>query len=252
MWNITISKRPSFFPHTWFAKNGTLRMFALYKNRNNSKYSPQRLNNKLAVTLLSEGQRRQVLPLLPQGAQLEFFSGNIHTFIRRSGLGLGVSALISKFTIGTFLIPLSLTFPMWAAALKAMKQNCAPIFLNYTGIWHCHVLELFGTEATRTSNVPDVFHSLSKPKKKSYERLLNLVVGDYSGAEIIVIVPWRLEYLRLKIGEPAELLIVSNTQTMDSFKALSEVYMPESGLWVAEYPFLQRCKFMELSSTCNR
>ena len=40
-------------------------------------------------------------------------------------------------------------------------------------------------------------------------RYLRLVVGDDTGAETEVTVPWRLEYLRLKVGEPAELLVLS-------------------------------------------
>ena len=47
-------------------------------------------------------------------------------------------------------------------------------------------------------------------------RYLRLVVGDDTGAETEVTVPWRLEYLRLKVGEPAELLVLSTRMVGES------------------------------------
>ena len=39
---------------------------------------------------------------------------------------------------------------------------------------------------------------------------------------------------------------------MDRFKAVREIYLPFSGLWVAEYPFLNRAAFMDLSYTIEQ
>lgn len=60
----------------------------------------------------------------------------------------------------------------------------------------------------------------------------------------------RLDAIR--IGEPAELLVVSKGATFYSFKALQEAYLPESGAWLARYPFVDRDVFLDISLDVER
>ena len=62
-------------------------------------------------------------------------------------------------------------------------------------------------------------------------------------------------FLRLssiRIGEPAELLVISKGATFYDFKALQEAYLPESGAWLARYPFMDKDVFLDISLDIER
>ncbi len=56
----------------------------------------------------------------------------------------------------------------------------------------------------------------------------------------------------IRIGEPAELVVVSKSATFSQFKALQEAYLPESAAWLARYPFLARDVFLQISLNIER
>lgn len=56
----------------------------------------------------------------------------------------------------------------------------------------------------------------------------------------------------IRLGEPAELVVVSKSATFSQFKALQEAYLPESAAWLARYPFLARDVFLEISLEIER
>ena len=56
----------------------------------------------------------------------------------------------------------------------------------------------------------------------------------------------------IRVGEPAELVVVSKSATFSQFKALQEAYLPESAAWLARYPFLARDVFLEISLDIER
>jgi len=56
----------------------------------------------------------------------------------------------------------------------------------------------------------------------------------------------------IRLGEPAELVVVSKSATFSQFKALQEAYLPESAAWLARYPFLARDVFLDISLDVER
>lgn len=54
------------------------------------------------------------------------------------------------------------------------------------------------------------------------------------------------------MGEPVELLVVASQPDFAGFKALKEAYLPESSLWLANYPYVNRDAFLDLSLQIER
>jgi hypothetical protein len=48
-------------------------------------------------------------------------------------------------------------------------------------------------------------------------------------------------------GDEAELVVVSDEPALQRFSAVREAYFPELGLWLSEYPFLERRTFRAVS-----
>jgi len=54
------------------------------------------------------------------------------------------------------------------------------------------------------------------------------------------------------VGEPVEVLVVASQPGFAGFKALKEAYLPESSLWLADYPYVDRDAFLDLSLQIER
>jgi hypothetical protein len=80
--------------------------------------------------------------------------------------------------------------------------------------------------------------------------ILRASVCRLSAAEI-----WRLcngRFQDIREGEPVELLVVATQPSFGDFKALKEAYLPESSLWVADYPYVDRDAFLDISLEIER
>jgi hypothetical protein len=48
-------------------------------------------------------------------------------------------------------------------------------------------------------------------------------------------------------GDEVELLVVSDEPQLQRFRAVREAYLPELGLWISEYPFMERLAYRSIS-----
>ncbi|KIZ06344.1 hypothetical protein MNEG_1608 [Monoraphidium neglectum] len=91
--------------------------------------------------------------------------------------------------------------------------------------------------------------------------------SQYSPADSVTVVvgdPWpggaraqlRLPYVagceELVAGESAELMVLCRDGAFTNFKVVREVYFPQSGLWLADYPFVNRDVFLDISLAVER
>ena len=58
---------------------------------------------------------------------------------------------------------------------------------------------------------------------------------------------WALSALFPQPGDEVELLVVSDEPQLQRFRAVREAYMPELGMWVSEYPFMDRVAYRSIS-----
>ena len=48
-------------------------------------------------------------------------------------------------------------------------------------------------------------------------------------------------------GDEVELLVVSDEPQLQRFRAVREAYLPELGMWISEYPFMERLAYRSIS-----
>jgi hypothetical protein len=51
----------------------------------------------------------------------------------------------------------------------------------------------------------------------------------------------------LQPGDEVELLVVSDEPRLQRFRAVREAYLPELGMWISEYPFMDRIAYRSIS-----
>lgn len=185
------------------------------------------------VTVLSRSEADQLLKITPQQQQVQYYNGTPVDLGVRVGTGLVLTIAASKLPL---LAAGTLCYPLWWPVYKAWSQNQKlRSQYRYVGLWQTNVLSL------DLATPPGVLRpEVSKP-------VVRFLFGDDSSARTQVDVPYNQRYEDVRIGESAELLLLSNTPNFSSFKALKEVYLPESGVWVATYPFVDRDVFLDIS-----
>jgi len=220
---------------------------SVFEIKNEFSKSYEKSNGKFedtfSLVMLTDEQRISLLPLIPSSSQLKFYFGDFVLMAYLFGLGFGTSVILSMYLPNEFLVSLFFFLPLWAPILLAIRRNLSFIRYKFAGTWNSTVLEVL--EIKESSYFTNKY-SLKKDHSKDNRRLLKLVVGDLSGAEAELIVPWNIEYLKISIGETARLIVLSKNKNIKKFKVLKEIYLPNSGIWVTSYPLINKTFFENL------
>ena len=83
-------------------------------------------------------------------------------------------------------------------------------------------------------------------------RSCHILIGEENGAQIELTLPHDARFDLLQPGQAAEVVVLSNSTSFDDIKAVKDVYLPESGLWLSEYPYIDRSEFLDISLDIER
>lgn len=219
------------------------------------------------IVILSPQELDRVLPVVPFSNQADFFSGGPTQAVQRWGTSLALTIVLSKLAL---LAATSLTWPLWwpwaQAAVKnyGMRKQAA-----YAGLWRTQVLEVesrgrpkvnygsIGSDGSLEESDTDGYDQDYRTRRSQAEqfpksrfstiRTTRIVLGDPDGAVTELILPHDARFDLIDVGQAAELIVLSQSPTFESFRAVKDVYLPDSGIWLSEYPFLDRGEFLNLS-----
>ncbi|EFN59167.1 hypothetical protein CHLNCDRAFT_138041 [Chlorella variabilis] len=190
------------------------------------------------IALLSSDELDRVLPVIPFAQQASFYGGTATDGVQRWGASLAATVVLSKVAV---LAATSLTWPLWWPWALAAKKNLAlRRQFSYGGLWRTQVLEVAITGR------PKPFTALDGGERGGTMRMARILVGDPGGARAEMVLPYDSRYELIQAGEAAELLVLSSDTSFRRFKAVKDVYLPSSGLWVSEYPHADRTRFLEV------
>ena len=213
------------------------------------------------VIPLSRSETEVVLPLAPLGTQVNYYTADTAGNIQRVGAGLLGAVVLSKVAL---LAAVSATFPLWVPWLLATARNAKVKKAPYVGLWTAEILDMEITDrapGARTTFQDLVGESKSsssrgrgrgRGRKDEEGRGLWVRIGDASGAETEIQVPLRRAYTRIRLGARAMVLVVASDQRFRRFRAVKDIYVPESGVWLAEYPFVDRGAFLSVMQQVER
>lgn len=73
---------------------------------------------------------------------------------------------------------------------------------------------------------------------------MDVIIVDEANRELEIITPWRNEYHALRIGMTIMTVVASKTKSFDDVYNVADAYVPAAGgLWLGDYPFLQKPLF---------
>lgn len=199
------------------------------------------------IAVLSTDEVDRVLPVVPFSQQASYFAGSATDSVQRWGASLAATVILSKVAV---LAASSLTWPLWWPwALAARKNLAVRRQYRYGGLWRTRVLGVTFTGR------PKPFGPSADPGGLlggSTMRLARVLIGDPGGAQAELALPYDARYELIQPGEPAELVVLSSEPSFQQFKAVKDVYLPSSGLWVSEYPHADRAQFLDVSLQVER
>lgn len=195
------------------------------------------------IVILSPQELDRVLPVLPFSEQADFFAGGAAQAVQRWGASLALTVLLSKAAL---LAATTLTWPLWWPWARAANKNFGVRSkVEYGGIWRTRVLRV------ETGNRPrprfGEEEELRTMPRFSAMKTCTIVVGEENGAQTSLVLPFDARYEYLRPGQPAEVLVLSNSTSFSDIKAIKDVYLPDKRLWLAEYPYIDRAEFVEVS-----
>lgn len=204
---------------------------------------------------LTRSKFEQLVPLVATAAQYRYAWGKFSDFLKRllisvvSVVAIVIVRSIAGEAVGTIAFLLSVAaglYWFWAPIYWATLRNLECRKHAYAGFWQGQVLdvylseELIGTEETVNKRGELVL-------VENRERRLNLEVGDETGFTTRLQVPLRREHKSIRVGQPAEMVMMSHLDDLSRVSKVSDIYLPSKNLWVSDYPYLQRDAFVEVS-----
>lgn len=195
------------------------------------------------------------MPVVATGDQYRYCWGKLSDVLRRvliSVAGVVVVAIV-RALIGEWFDPLIFTLGMgvafywlWGPVYLASRRNRELRRYRYSGFWQGEVLDVFVTEELiGTEETVNKRGELVVVENR--ERCLNLEIGDETGFYTKLQVPLKRDHRAIRPGDTAEMLVVSNRSDLGRIAQASDIYLSDYDLWVADYPFLQRQAFLEVS-----
>jgi hypothetical protein len=215
----------------------------------------------LGLWPLRQEELLELFPLSGTPGQYSYYWGSWDEAAQRIGLSLLITLLTTNSN--TILAAGAFSYCVWGPILQSMVRNLSVKKYPYGGFWEASILDLnFTNEMMRGKGSKRQRRNQQKQKQadssfsygyansNNYNRAVNttiLRVGEVGLADVVVEIPYDISHETLRLGDPALLIVVSNSPSLNSFKAVRDIFLPETRQWLYEYPFVSRRGFKQIA-----
>lgn len=213
---------------------------------------------------LSRKKFEDLIPFVGTGAQYKYCWGKFPDFLRRVLISISALATVllirAFFASGelqdvlqavTFFMSLfALVYWLWSPAIQAAVRNSSCRRYKYAGFLRGEVFDVFVSDEV-VSTQESVNNRGDLVVTENRERQINVEVGDESGFATRIQVPLKREHQAIRIGDTAEMLVMSDRPDLSRIAKVSDVFVSRVGVWVSDYPYLRRDEFEAVSRRLN-
>lgn len=201
---------------------------------------------------LTRAKFEQLIPKIATSAQYAHYWGKWQDLVNR--LLVSVVAVVVVLLLG-LILPETLTlllgttagfYWLWQPVYQASLRNTQARKIKYSGFWSSRVAEVYLTEEL-LGEEENVDRRGELVIVENRERRINLVLEDRTGFYLTIQAPLLRIHKNIRVGQTAELLLLSNREDLSSIEKVSDAYLPEINLWIGMYPWLQRDEFVAVS-----
>lgn len=214
------------------------------------------------LTPITKDVFKQLIPAVATAQQYRYYWGKFQDVLSRvllsvvgALLGLVLRAVLPAnfwFEILEFSVAIIAgLYWLWGPAYQAGRRNAEYRRYPYSAFWQGEVADVYITEDL-VGTEERVNRQGELVVVENRERRLNLELADEAGYLGKVKVPLVRDHRVIRPGDRAQLIAISNRPDLDPILELSDVYMADYGLWVSDYPYLNREVFAEVSKQLGR
>ena len=204
---------------------------------------------------LTRAKFEQLIPSIATGKQYAHYWGKWQDLVNRLLISVVavVVVLILRLILGESADALVLLLAiiagfywLWCPVYQASMRNAKARRLQYSGFWRSRIQEIYLTEEL-IGEEETVNQRGELVIVENRERRINLVLEDETGFYVTIQAPLQRIHKGIKVGQAAELLLLSNREDLSTIDKVTDAYIPQQNLWIGSYPWLQRDVFLEVS-----
>jgi len=197
----------------------------------------------------------QLIPLVATGNQYRFYWGAVQDVVRRfliSVTGVVVILVLTatiapESNFAEFLLGWTVgLYWLWIPVYLASQRNLSFRRYAYGGLWQGQIIDVYLSEDL-IGREENVNQSGDLVLVENRERCLNLEIGDASGFHTVLRVPLQQEHRSIAPGQRIQLVLLSKDRDLSRIARITDAYLPDRQIWVSDYPYLQRDRFVEVS-----
>ena len=210
-------------------------------------------SGRLELWPLRSDELHELFPLSGTPGQYSYYWGTWDQAVQRFALSLLITLVATNSN--SIMAAGAFTYSAWGPVVQSMVRNLSVKKYPYGGFWEASVLGVgFRRDppkrrwGRRGGRRQDSFRGGAPgPEPTTTE----IRVGEPGKADVVLEVPYELSHELLREGDPALLIVVSNSPALSSFKAVREVFLPATRQWLGDYPFVSRRGFQQVRDRIN-
>ena len=204
---------------------------------------------------LKQNQITKLIPSVGTGSQFKYALGEPRKVLQRliiSSIGgvLNLLLFISQSSTQTenlwlLLCVIFFLYIIWGPILESSRKNSSYKKSKFFSLFDGYISDIYKTEKIESSREQSNRQGRLELVEKKRTWLV-VELEDDDGYLDKISFPMENKHSRIRIGDSIRCLVSSNYRNFNREIYLTDAWLPDSNIWVGEYPFLLRPAFKEI------
>ena len=204
---------------------------------------------------LKQNQISKLIPSVGTGSQFKYALGDPRKILQRliiSSIGgvLNLLLFISQSSTQTenlwlLLCVIFFLYIIWGPILESSRKNSSFKNSKFFSLFEGYISDIYKTEKIESSREQSNRQGRLEliEKKRTW---LVIELEDDDGYLDTISFPLENKHSQIRIGSKIRCLVSSNYRNFDREIYLTDAWLPDSNIWIGEYPYLLRPAFEEI------
>ena len=204
---------------------------------------------------IKQNQISKLIPSVGTGSQFKYALGDPRKILQRliiSSIGgvLNLLLFISQSSTQTenlwlLLCVIFFLYIIWGPILESSRKNSNYKKSKFFSLFDGYISDIYQTEKIESSREQSNRQGRLEliEKKRTW---LVIELEDEEGYLAKISFPMENKHSQIRIGSNIRCLVSSNYRNFDREIFLTDAWLPDSNLWIGEYPYLLRPAFEEI------
>ena len=204
---------------------------------------------------IKQNQITKLIPTVGTGSQFKYALGDPRKVLQRliiSSIGgvLNLLLFISQSSSQTenlwlLLCVIFFLYIIWGPILESSRKNSSYKKSKFFSLFDGYICDIYKTEKIESSREQSNMQGRLEliEKKRTW---LVIELEDEDGYLDKITFPMENKHSQIRIGSNIRCIVASNYRNFDREIYLTDAWLPDTNIWIGEYPYLLRPAFKEI------